>query len=847
MRQHRPGVSLYALRLLGSVVLEGPAGPLSGRAVQGRQLGLLALLAAAGRDGSSRDRLSAYMWPDAAPESAGHSLADVVYRLRKTLGEGAIEGRSATLRLNPALVRVDLIDFEDAVEEGDLARAVALYRGPFLDGFHLKDSSEFGHWRDAEAQRLERKLQNALETLADRATGNGDPMEAVGWLDRLLALDPFNSRTVLRLMEAQAAAGDPANAVKLATEHGELLADELGVELPAEVRALQEQLRAAEVPSTLGASVWAGSAPVRPGASPNTATGVAAVPPPSSPWRRSTSVTRLWGATATVLALWLAFGPNGREEADVAPVRLSITLPEGQRIPAGSRVADIEPSPMALSSDGSSLAYVAVKDGSRRLVIRKLDGFETRTLPGAEGALNPFFSPDGRWVGFVANATLMRQSLDGGPPQALSAVPMILGAVWTEADSIIVARGVDSGLSILSAAGGEPVPLTTLDPTHHEEWAHIWPELLPGGESLLFDRWLVPDRHEIAWMSLRDREWHTLLADARRPRYLPSGHLVFERQGQLQIQPFDADRMALSGSPVPFLETFKGFFSVSERHMVYLPAVDDPASRTLLRVDRRGDATPLLELPGTVLELHLSADGRRLLFVVLSDGKPGLHAYDLAGGQLERLGEGFWPVPGPGGEWVAFTDGRGVFRKRTDGTSEVVEHLHPTGHPTSWSAGGTLLLDAGDDIWVVDTEDGVSARALVSTQQGAWGGRFSPGGDMIAYASSQSGRDEVYVQPYPGPGGRRMVSRGGGADPLWSQDGRELFYRRGAEMWSVPVSTDGETTLGAPRLLFKRLYATRAVPSYAHDPATDAFIMSPPDSVVPSEFRVVVGWKAMFR
>ena len=170
MHQHRPGVSLYALRLLGSVVLEGPAGPVSGRAIQGRQLGLLALLAAAGRDGSSRDRLSAYLWPEAAPESAGHSLSDVVYRLRKALGEGAIEGRSATLRLNPALVRVDLIDFADAVEEGDLAEAVALYRGPFLDGFHLKDSSEFEHWRDAEAQRLERKLQTALETLADRAT-----------------------------------------------------------------------------------------------------------------------------------------------------------------------------------------------------------------------------------------------------------------------------------------------------------------------------------------------------------------------------------------------------------------------------------------------------------------------------------------------------------------------------------------------------------------------------------------------------------------------------------------------------------------------------------------------------
>jgi Tol biopolymer transport system component len=767
----------------------------------------------------------------------------VVYRLRKALGEGAIEGRSTTLRLEPTLVRVDLVEFEDAVEEGDLARAVALYRGPFLDGFHLKDSSEFEHWRDAEAQRLARKLQVALETLADRATGSGDPTGAVEWLERLLALDPFNSRTVLRLMEAQAAAGDPANAVKLATDHGDLLADELGVELPAEVRALQEKLRAAEIPSTVESSVVAGPAPVHPGASRNTTTGLAGGLLRASSRRWSTRVTMLWGATATVLALWLAFGSNGREETDIEPVRLSITLPEGQRIPAGGAVADIEPLPLALSSDGSLLAYVAVVDGARQLLIRKLDEFGSTALPGTKGAYNPFFSPDGRWVGFWANGSLVRQSLDGGPLQILSATPGILGAVWTETDSIIFAPAVGPGLSILPAAGGEAVELTRLDPTPLE-WAHMWPELLPGGESLLFDRWLVPDQHEVVWMSLRDRQLHTLLEDAGRPRYLPSGHLVFERQGQLQVQPFDIDRMTLAGTSVPFLETFKGSFSVSENHLVYLPAVEDPASRTLLRVDRHGDATPLVELPGTALELHLSPDGHRLLFVVLSEGEPGLYAYDLRGGQLERLGEGFWPVPAPDGQWLAFTDGRGVFKKRTDGTSEATEFLHPTGYPTSWSADGTLMLDVGGDIWAVDAEGDGGARALVATKHDEFGARFSPMGDLIAYESNQSGRTEVYVQPYPGPGERRMVSKSGGEDPLWSQDGRELFYRQDAEMWSVPVSTDGGTTLGTPQLLFTRPYAARAWPSYAYDPATDGFIMSPRDSVVPSEFLVVVNWQA---
>lgn len=372
----------------------------------------------------------------------------------------------------------------------------------------------------------------------------------------------------------------------------------------------------------------------------------------------------------------------------------------------------------------------------------------------------------------------------------------------------------------------------------------MWPELLPDGESLLFDRWLAPDRHEIAWMSLRDREWHTLLTDAGHPRYLPSGHLVFERGDLLQIQPFDVDQMTLEGSPVPFLEAFKGFFCVSRTRLVYLPAVDDPASRTLMRVDRRGDATLLAELPGTVVEPHLSPDGRRLLLVVITTVSSGLYTYDLVSGQLEWLGEGFWPVPAPGGGWLAYTDGHGVFRKRMDGTSDVSEPLHPAGHPTSWSVNGTLLLDAGGDIWAVDTRGQGGARALVATEYGESGGRFSPQGDLIAYTSRQSGRGEIYVQPYPGPGGRLMVSTSGGVDPVWSPDGRELFFRHGAEMWSAPVSMADGLTVGTPRLLFTRPYGRRAAPSYAYDPVRDAFIMSPRDSVVPSEFRVVLNWRA---
>jgi DNA-binding SARP family transcriptional activator/tetratricopeptide (TPR) repeat protein len=236
---------MYQLEILGGIVLEGPEGPLSGYAAQSRQLALLALLGAAGDKGCSRDKLCAYLWPDADDASAHHSLTDAVYRLRKSLGRDAILGRGVTLKLNPDVIRCDVTAFEAALAEDDLETAAELYRGPLLDGFHLRESSEFEHWRDGEARRLGSMFEGLLETLATRAESVGDHARAVGWWRRLAEHDPFNSRTAVRLMEAQANAGDPANAVMYAREHAELLRSELGVEPPGEVVDLAERLRRA--------------------------------------------------------------------------------------------------------------------------------------------------------------------------------------------------------------------------------------------------------------------------------------------------------------------------------------------------------------------------------------------------------------------------------------------------------------------------------------------------------------------------------------------------------------------------------------------------------------------------
>jgi DNA-binding SARP family transcriptional activator/pSer/pThr/pTyr-binding forkhead associated (FHA) protein len=235
---------MYSLRTLGGISLEGPSGPLSGRVVQARQVALLAVLAAAGNKGCTRDKLIGYLWPDTTQESARHLLANAVYVLRQALGEEAVFSAGDVLRLNADAVRSDAASFEAALASAHREEAVDLYGGPFLEGFHISGTAEFERWIDGERQRLALAYEETLEALAQAAGEVQEFERAVSWWRRLANHDPYNSRVAQRLMKALAAAGDPANAVQHAQEHERLLKTEFGMEPPAELRELAEQLRA---------------------------------------------------------------------------------------------------------------------------------------------------------------------------------------------------------------------------------------------------------------------------------------------------------------------------------------------------------------------------------------------------------------------------------------------------------------------------------------------------------------------------------------------------------------------------------------------------------------------------
>jgi len=237
---------MYRLQLLGGAALRDPSDVLVGRSGQTYPLALLALLAAAGERGVGRERLLACLWPEGESAAARHRLSDTLYKLRRKIGGGGVIATGDLLRIDPSVVRVDAIEFEQAVDAGDPSRAVRLYAGRFLEGFHL-DSREFQGWVDAERARLSGLHAGALETLARGAEAAGDPARAARWWEKLLAEDPYRSPVVLRLMRSLLAAGDPATAIRHARAHARLLREELGIDLPPEIAEFASDVRASSV------------------------------------------------------------------------------------------------------------------------------------------------------------------------------------------------------------------------------------------------------------------------------------------------------------------------------------------------------------------------------------------------------------------------------------------------------------------------------------------------------------------------------------------------------------------------------------------------------------------------
>jgi len=566
------------------------------------------------------------------------------------------------------------------------------------------------------------------------------------------------------------------------------------------------------------------------------------------------------------IAVGIALKSSTPPEQYLHPTQRSvIPLSEGQTL-ALSRSTPLgwaQPA-IALSPDGSHLVYVADVGDTSRLFLRLMSEFETRPIPGTEGAFCPFFSPDSRWVGFFTNDKLKKVSLLGGDPIALCDARSPRGASWGTDGMIYFAENQGGALTQVPAAGGATAPLTPFS-SSVETFSCDRPEILPGGKWVLFSS----GDGDIAVVSPKTKETKILLNKGYHARYVPTGHLVYVRAGVLEAIPFDLATLRVTGDAVPVVdkvlldstyETVQYTFSRNGL-LVYVPG-DDTARSIPAFVDRQNESE-LLPMPAQIYGVpRLSSDGKQLAIVVGPEGKQDIYVYDVATGRPTRLtleGNNNTPVWTPDGKRVTFLRRRhgeekcSILWKPVDGSGDA-ELLYSSEYdprPSSWSPNGKLLAfhyrshpTTGHDVWVLSLEGTREPECIAGTEYTEAGPAFSPDGRYIAYVSDKDAKFQIYVQPYPGKDWVRQISDDFGEEPIWSPNGDELFYRNGDKWMVVSISTEPEFTNGTPKVLFEGPYNNVPGISYDVTPDGQRFLVLQPeydDSEV-RELHVVTNW-----
>ncbi len=541
--------------------------------------------------------------------------------------------------------------------------------------------------------------------------------------------------------------------------------------------------------------------------------------PPASGFRR----TLPWAITAASLVAaaaaslpWLLATPP-----DVTRVHFDVKIAE-------DRLWTELGSALEISPDGTRMIYVT--DSS--LFVRPLDQLDgTRLAEGAPGSTSPyhpFFSPDGQWIGYVTTAELRKIPVSGGTPLTLSKVSRSRGATWAPDDTIIFAPSPDTGLFRVSAAGGEPQPLTTLDAARNEA-THRWPQVLPGGKAVIFTVHTQTvgsfNDASIEAAVLATGERKVVLSGGSYGRYVPSGHLVYANQGTLFAVPFDADRLEITGNPAPVVQDVStgddegtAQFSFSSTGVLaYVRGGPVIPAYPISWVERDGRTSKLLDIEGAYANPRLSPDGTRLSLTVLRDGNWDVWVYDLEREVSTRLtfdeGSDTEQIWSPDGRELIFSSTRAgadsLYKKLADGSGEEVQvaKMATPMWPSSWSPDGRQVLftttSPNFDVGVVTLGGDEAPAMVVNSSFGEIDGVFSPDGRWIAYTSNESGRSEIYIRSFPSGGGRWQVSDAGGGYARWSGDGRELYYRTNDGLMAASIEATGDSLrTGRPRPLF---------------------------------------------
>jgi Tol biopolymer transport system component len=568
---------------------------------------------------------------------------------------------------------------------------------------------------------------------------------------------------------------------------------------------------------------------------------------PPALWRRALP-WMVAGLTLLVALAALWTGPRTTASGPMSPVRrLELNLPPGVELFSASTRT------VAISPDGERLAFVGGLSGTRQVYVRPLDKFEATPLRGSEGVTACFFSPDGRSIGLVTAAGILKTiSLSDGLVETFTGdASFLYGAAWTASDQIVFVRG--GALWQVPRAGGAAESLTTLGGEHNDT-LHAWPAMLPGGKTMLFGA-AAGDQWRIDALVLATGERRTVVDRGTLPLYAASGHLVFYRDGVLLAAPFDADRLQLTApavevlANVPSSGTGVPLVDVSASGtLVYAPT---SAVSRLVWVSRQGVEQPLNETLRSYATPRLSPDGTR---VAVQAGD--LWMQDLARATFTRLASrdavtnGFptWTADGR----VLYRTPAGLKMHTTDGggDGELIRGTSEFDYPGSVTGDGETLVflrssqKTSFDIYTLPLRDPAKVRPVVDTSAYEGGARLSPDGRWLIYISNESGRNEVYLRPFPGPERKWQVSTEGGTQAIWNPNGKEIFYRNGDKMIAVAMSAAPDVALSPPRLLFEQRFAFGAGITIAnYDVSRDGqqFIMVKDESTA-GRLNVVLNW-----
>jgi len=559
--------------------------------------------------------------------------------------------------------------------------------------------------------------------------------------------------------------------------------------------------------------------------------------------------------------------------ADAPVVKLSLLPPEKSSFDH-----------IAVSPDGRHLAFTAATGGKVQLWVRALDSTEARSLAGTQGATFPFWSPDSRFIAFFADGKLKKIEVNGGLALSLCEASYPWGGTWSR-DGVILYGHIPGGLLRTSATGGEVTPVATPD-TSRQEIAYHYPTFLPDGRHFLYSINSGQKETRGVYLGSLDTTVKRRLLDNVTPiKFMAtapgdtasgSGWLIFGREGELLARPFDTDRLEFTGEPFSLSDKVGGdllnvnhyTFSVSDNGVLVFDPSLTRQRRQYRWVDRRGQQINSLDVATGIGSFRLSPDEKRFIDAPI-DPRTSTHdlwLYDISGGNAQRFtndpANDIYPIWSPDGSSVVWGSTRGdivanLYQKSASlaGQETLLWKSDYTKFPTDWSSDGRFIIysqrdsKAKWDVWVLPEPGSGKEKPfpVVQTEANEVAGTLSPDGRWLAYASDESGRNEVWVQSFPNGSGKRQLTNGEANGPRWRRDGRELFYYTGeGKLMAAPVSNGESLDVGAAVSLFEfRAGTPRGIPPYAVTRDGQRFLINAVVETEPNApLTVVVNWAA---